>query len=108
MKDGSLHAPLVVSREASVPTLDDLRRASRPFLVAAPAVGLILGLAGRLLGFGEAAGWIWAVAAVPAIKIARRSRAIALQSVYAGIGLSIVGMIAAAFGYLAPVRGALI
>jgi heavy metal translocating P-type ATPase len=43
-----------------------------------------------------------------AIQAARRSRRIALQSVYAGIGLSVVGMIIAAFGYLTPVRGALI
>ena len=43
-----------------------------------------------------------------AIQVARRSRSIALQSVYAGIGLSIVGMIIAAFGYLTPVQGALV
>ncbi len=42
------------------------------------------------------------------IQVARRSRAIALQSVYVGIGLSLLGMIAAALGYLAPVEGALI
>ena len=45
---------------------------------------------------------------LPGMDIARRSRAIALQSVYAGIGLSFVGMIAAAFGYLTPVQGALL
>ena len=45
---------------------------------------------------------------VPAIEIAQRSRVIALQSVYAGIGLSVIGMIAAAFGYITPVRGALL
>jgi cation transport ATPase len=44
----------------------------------------------------------------PALKIARRSRLIALQSVYAGIGLSVAGMIAAALGYLVPVQGALL
>jgi len=44
----------------------------------------------------------------PAIEIARRSRRVALQSVYAGIGLSVAGMIAASFGYLAPVQGALL
>ncbi|UVD60075.1 heavy metal translocating P-type ATPase (plasmid) [Rhizobium sp. Pop5] len=44
---------------------------------------------------------------VDAFQIARRSRRIALQSVYAGMGLSIAGMIAAAFGYLTPVEGAL-
>ena len=42
------------------------------------------------------------------MDIAHRSRAIALQSVYAGIGLSVAGMIAAALGYLTPVRGALL
>ena len=40
---------------------------------------------------------------VPAIEIAQRSRVIALESVYAGIGLSVIGMIAAAFGYITPV-----
>jgi heavy metal translocating P-type ATPase len=43
-----------------------------------------------------------------AIRMARRSKRIALQSVYAGIGLSVVGMLVAAFGYLTPVQGALI
>lgn len=45
---------------------------------------------------------------IDAMRIARRSRAIALQSVVAGIGLSTLGMIAAAFGLLAPVEGALL
>ena len=43
----------------------------------------------------------------PAIRIARRARAIALQSVTVGLGLSFAGMAAAAFGYLTPVQGAL-
>jgi heavy metal translocating P-type ATPase len=43
-----------------------------------------------------------------ALRIAARSRNIALQSVYAGVGLSFVGMVVAAFGYLTPVRGALV
>ena len=43
----------------------------------------------------------------PAIRIARRSRGIALQSVVVGIGLSVAGMVTAAFGYLTPVQGAL-
>jgi len=43
-----------------------------------------------------------------AMEAARRSRRIALQSVYAGIGLSVIGMIVAALGYLGPVQGALI
>lgn len=44
---------------------------------------------------------------LPGMEIAQRFRAIAQQSVYAGIGLSFVGMIAAALGYLTPVTGAL-
>ena len=43
-----------------------------------------------------------------ALSIARRTRAIALQSVFVGLSLSIAGMIAAAFGYLPPVQGALL
>jgi heavy metal translocating P-type ATPase len=42
------------------------------------------------------------------IRIARRARRIALESVYAGIGLSFAGMIAAAFGIIAPVQGAIL
>lgn len=45
---------------------------------------------------------------LPAIALARRSRAIALQSVAVGMGLSIAAMIAAAAGYLQPVEGALL
>jgi cation transport ATPase len=45
---------------------------------------------------------------LPAIKIALRSRFIALQSVVAGIGLSMLAMIAGAFGLLLPVEGALL
>ena len=44
---------------------------------------------------------------LPAIRIARRSRFIALESVYAGLGLSIAGMIAAALGLITPVQGAI-
>jgi len=45
---------------------------------------------------------------VPAIQIARCSRLIALESVIAGIGLSLLGMLAAALGYITPVQGALL
>jgi heavy metal translocating P-type ATPase len=45
---------------------------------------------------------------LPGLKIARRSRRIALESVAAGIGLSVAGMIAAALGHITPVQGALI
>ncbi|MDF2999252.1 MAG: heavy metal translocating P-type ATPase, partial [Xanthobacteraceae bacterium] len=43
-----------------------------------------------------------------AVRIARRTRRIALQSVLAGLGLSVVAMVAAAFGYLPPLAGALV
>jgi P-type E1-E2 ATPase len=43
-----------------------------------------------------------------AMDIAHRSRRIALQSVYAGMGFSALGMLAAAFGYLPPLQGALL
>lgn len=42
-----------------------------------------------------------------ALYFARRTRAIAVQSVLAGMGLSIIGMIVAAFGYLPPIAGAI-
>ncbi|MBR0554214.1 heavy metal translocating P-type ATPase [Ciceribacter sp. L1K23] len=43
-----------------------------------------------------------------AISIARRTRRIALQSVWVGIGLSLIAMVAAAIGFLPPVQGALL
>jgi soluble P-type ATPase/iron-sulfur cluster repair protein YtfE (RIC family) len=43
-----------------------------------------------------------------ALEIARRARGIALQSVLAGMGMSIAAMVVAAFGFLAPVAGALL
>jgi heavy metal translocating P-type ATPase len=42
-----------------------------------------------------------------AVAIARRARAIALQSIVVGMALSGLAMLAAAFGYLTPVAGAL-
>ena len=42
------------------------------------------------------------------IEIANGARRIAVESVVAGIGLSVLGMIAAGFGYLSPVQGALL
>jgi P-type E1-E2 ATPase len=43
-----------------------------------------------------------------AIRIGRRSMKIARQSVVAGMSLTIVAMVVAAFGYLPPVAGALL
>ncbi|MGV3633876.1 MAG: heavy metal translocating P-type ATPase [Pseudorhodoplanes sp.] len=45
---------------------------------------------------------------VPAMRIAQRSRRIALQSVVAGLGLSGLAMVAAASGHLPPVQGAIL
>jgi cation transport ATPase len=42
-----------------------------------------------------------------AVRVAHRTRRIALESVLVGLGLSVVAMIVAAFGYLPPVAGAL-
>jgi len=44
----------------------------------------------------------------PGIEIARGARRTALENVVAGIGLSVMGMIAAAFGTLTPVQGAVL
>ena len=41
------------------------------------------------------------------IHIGRRMRTIALQSALGGIALSLTGMLAASFGYLPPVAGAI-
>ncbi|MFN7011537.1 MAG: heavy metal translocating P-type ATPase [Allorhizobium sp.] len=43
-----------------------------------------------------------------ALLVAQRTRRIALQSVIAGLSLSLLAMVAAAFGYLPPVQGALL
>ena len=79
--------------------------------LAAADVGVAMGARGAAAS-AEAADVVLLVdrldRILPALRIARRSRRIALESVYAGIGLSLVGMIAAAFGYLAPVQGALL
>jgi P-type E1-E2 ATPase len=79
--------------------------------LAAADVGLAMGARGAAAA-AEAADVVLLIdqldRLVPAIKISRRARLIALLSIYVGIGLSIVGMVAAAFGYLTPVQGALL
>lgn len=79
--------------------------------LAAADVGVAMGAKGAAAS-AEAADVVLLVDRVdrllPALRIARRSRAIALQSVIGGIGLSVIGMFAAAFGYITPVQGALI
>ena len=79
--------------------------------LAAADVGVAMGARGAAAS-AEAADVVLLVdrlnGLLPGIEIAQRSRRIALESVTAGIGLSIAGMIAAAFGYLSPVQGALL
>lgn len=79
--------------------------------LAAADLGVAMGAKGAAAS-AEAAGVVLLVDRLDkipaAIQAARRSRSIALQSVYAGIGLSVVGMIIAAFGHLTPVQGALV
>jgi heavy metal translocating P-type ATPase len=79
--------------------------------LAAADIGLAMGAKGAAAS-AEAADVVLLVdqldRVLPAIRIARRSRFIALQSVIAGMGLSFIAMIAAAFGHLPPVEGALL
>jgi heavy metal translocating P-type ATPase len=79
--------------------------------LAAADIGVAMGARGAAAS-AEAADVVLLVdhldRLVPAMQIARRSRLIALESVFAGIGLSLLGMIAAAFGYITPVQGALL
>ncbi|MFP1645778.1 heavy metal translocating P-type ATPase [Pontitalea aquivivens] len=79
--------------------------------LAAADVGVAMGARGAAAS-AEAADVVLLVDRVdriaPGVEIARSARAIALQSVVVGIGLSVLGMTAAAFGHLTPVQGALI
>ncbi|WP_061029493.1 heavy metal translocating P-type ATPase [Bradyrhizobium sp. CCH5-F6] len=79
--------------------------------LAAADVGVAMGARGTAAS-AEAADVVILVdhldRIVPAMEIARRSRFIALEGVFAGMGLSVIGMVAAALGYLTPVQGALI
>lgn len=79
--------------------------------LAAADIGVAMGARGAAAS-AEAADVVLLVdhldRLLPGIEIAKRSRRIALESVAAGVGLSVVGMIAAALGHLTPVQGALL
>ncbi|WP_127901002.1 heavy metal translocating P-type ATPase [Solirhodobacter olei] len=79
--------------------------------LAAADVGVAMGARGAAAS-AEAADVVLLVdrldRVLPALAIARRTRRIALQSVVAGIGLSVLGMLAAALGLIVPVEGALL
>ncbi len=79
--------------------------------LAAADVGVAMGARGAAAS-AEAADVVLLVDQIDrlgvGIEIAQRARRIAVESVVAGIGLSVAGMIAAALGYLTPVQGALL
>jgi P-type E1-E2 ATPase len=78
--------------------------------LAAADVGIALGTGGGTAA-AEAADVVIVDARLDrvaeAVRIGRRSMAIARQSVLVGIGLSVLGMAVAASGHLTPVQGAL-
>lgn len=79
--------------------------------LAAADVGIALG-AGGASASSEAAGVVLLAdrldRVAEALRIARRSRGIALQSVLAGMGLSLLAMLFAAGGYLPALAGAIV
>ena len=79
--------------------------------LAAADIGIAMGARGAAAS-AEAADVVILVdhldRLLPGIEVAQRSRRIALESVAAGISLSIAGMIVASIGYLTPVQGALL
>ena len=79
--------------------------------LAAADIGVAMGARGAAAS-AEAADVVLLVDNIDRVRtgveIARGARRIAMESVVVGIGLSVVGMIAAALGYLSPVQGALI
>ena len=79
--------------------------------LAAADVGVAMGARGAAAS-SESAGVVLLVDEIgplaKAITIAKRTRHIALQSVYVGLGLSLAGMVLAALGFLIPLQGALL
>ena len=87
------------------------RQLAQPLGLTAADVGVAMGARGAAAS-AEAADVVLLVdrldRLLPGIEIAQGARRIALQSVVAGIGLSLAGMMAAALGHLTPVEGAIL
>jgi len=79
--------------------------------LAAADIGVAMGARGAAAS-AEAADVVLLVDQLDGLlrgfKVARGSRRIAVQSIIAGIGLSIAGMIVAALGHITPVQGAIL
>jgi P-type E1-E2 ATPase len=79
--------------------------------LAAADIGVAMGARGTAAS-AEAADVVLLVdelgRLVGGIEIARRTVAVAMESVVVGLGLSIAAMLAAAFGYLTPLQGAVL
>lgn len=79
--------------------------------LAAASVGVAMGARGATAS-AEAAGVVLLVDRLDrlaeALHVAHRTRTIALQSVIAGMGLSLAAMLAALLGYLPPIYGAIL
>lgn len=79
--------------------------------LAAADIGLAMGLHGSAAAVEAADGVLLAERLErigDGVRIARDCRRIAMQSVVAGIGLSVAAMTVASFGYLRPVEGAIV